>query len=149
MIQVISGSARNPRATELLQASHALMLSLFPPESCHFLSIDALCTPDIQFYEGQIDGHTQGCCALAHRNGYGEVKSMFIDPAARGSGLSDALMTHLITEARAAALPALRLETGSILYAAHKVYQRHGFDFCGPFGNYTEHPDSLFMEKSL
>jgi putative acetyltransferase len=43
----------------------------------------------------------------------------------------------------------LRLETGSLLYSAHKVYARHEFMICGPFGDYKEAEFSIFMEKSL
>ncbi len=146
---VVVGNPHAPESTALLQASHALMLSLFDPESCHFLSIDALCVPEITFFEGRIDGVTRGCCAIARKDGYGEIKSMFVDPTCRGAGLADAMLETIFALARDEGIPMLKLETGNVLTAAHKVYQRHGFSFCGPFGNYVEHPDSLFMEKPL
>ena len=37
---------RGKAATALLQASHALMTSLYPAEDNHYLSIDALCRPE-------------------------------------------------------------------------------------------------------
>lgn len=86
MIDVTQGDPRDPGATALLRASHALMQSLFPTEDNHYLSIDALCAPDIRFFTARRDGATVGCGALALRPGYGELKSMFVDPAARGSG---------------------------------------------------------------
>ncbi|NVO28715.1 GNAT family N-acetyltransferase [Donghicola sp. C2-DW-16] len=148
-ITVIEGNPRNPRSTALLQASHALMQSLYDPTSCHFLSIDALCVPTITFFEAQVDGMTLGCAALSLKGDYAEVKSMFVDPAARGQGLGDHLMLRLIQQARAQGLAWMRLETGTGLDAAHALYHRHGFTNSGPFGDYREHPDSVFMELPL
>ncbi|MDJ0629633.1 MAG: GNAT family N-acetyltransferase [Rhodobacter sp.] len=150
MITVEKGDPRDPEAIALLQASHAMMQSLFPAEDNHYLGIEELCAPDIRFFVARREGATIGCAALALRNGYGEVKSMFIDPAARGSGTADLLMQRLDTEARTHGLPVLKLETGNSLHAAHRVYARHGFAECGAFGDYPEDAgSSIFMEKRL
>ncbi len=143
------GDPRDPQATALLQASHALMESLFPPEDNHFLSIDALCTPDIHFFIAREAETVLGCAALANKEEYGELKSMFVDEAARGKGAADALMRQLEDHARSLKLPMLKLETGNLLHAAHKMYQRHGFSLCQPFDDYTVNETSLFMEKHL
>lgn len=140
---------RHPGPKALLEASHALMESLFPPESNHYLSIDALCIPSITFLVAKEDGKTLGCGALANKGDYGEIKSMFVDPAARGKGIANQLMQALETTARDQGLPMMRLETGHLLKAAHKLYAKHGFTYCSPFGEYTEDPNSIFMEKAL
>lgn len=140
---------RDPQAIALLQASHALMQDLFAPEDNHFLSIDALCGPGITFlgaYEGE---GLLGCAALAARPGYGEVKSMFVDPDARGRGVAAALLDRLEAEARGRDLTVLRLETGDALVAAIRAYTRHGFAIRGPFGDYAANDSSVFMEKVL
>ena len=135
-------------AKALLEASHALMESLFPPEDNHYLSIDALCVPDIAFYLAKTPD-VIGCAALKTKDGYGEIKSLYVDEAARGTGAADALMDALEAEARAQGLPVIKLETGNLLHAAHKLYARHGYTSCGPFGDYFDSPSSLFMEKTL
>ncbi|QIE54729.1 GNAT family N-acetyltransferase [Pikeienuella piscinae] len=140
---------REPAATALLEASHALMRALFPAETNHFLSIDALCAPDIRFFLAEGDRDALGCGALALRDGYGEIKSMFVAPEARGTGAGAAILNRIEDEARAAGLPCLRLETGDRLHAAHRLYLRCGFGFRGPFGAYSAAPESLFMEKPL
>jgi putative acetyltransferase len=140
----------DPReAQALLEASHAMMLELFTPDSNHFLSLDALAAPDIKFFVARLDGNTVGCGALAARDGYGEIKSMFVDPEARGTGVAAGLMGQLEAEAIAQGLEMIRLETGNLLEAAQALYRRHGFAVCGPFGDYSEHPHSVFMEKRL
>ena len=149
MIEVTPGDPRTPGATRLLQASQALMQSLFPAESNHYLSFDALCTPQIRFFTAVEDGMILGVGALAIKDGYGEVKSMFTDETARGRGIADMVLTRIVEKARALKLPVLRLETGHSLHAAHRLYHRHGFENRGPFGDYPDDPNSIFMEKPL
>ncbi|MDJ0823921.1 MAG: GNAT family N-acetyltransferase [Rhodobacter sp.] len=149
MITVSPGDPRDPAATALLAQSHALMQSLFPAEDNHYLEVSDLCAPDIRFFVARDDGKTIGCAALALREGYGELKSMFVDPSNRGSGAADALMHRLEQEARAQGLTDLKLETGNTLHAAHRVYTRHGFTPCGPFAQYEANASSLFMAKRL
>jgi len=149
MIEVVRGDPRDAQAAALLKASHALMQSLFPPEDNFFLSIDDLCTPAIRFFVARDGEETLGTGALAIKDGYGEVKSMFTAEIARGRGVAEAILRRIEQEARAEGLPRLMLETGNVLHAAHRLYQRCGFAFRGPFGEYPEAASSVFMEKSL
>lgn len=142
-------SPREAGATALLTASHAYLQSLYPPEDNFFLSIDDLCSPTIAFFVAERHGQGIACAALATKDGYGEVKSMFTDPAVRGAGTGSVLMEVLEAEARAQGLPRMALETGDDLFPAHRLYERHGFQRCGPFGDYTEGVHSVFMEKWL
>lgn len=143
------GDPRAPQARALLEASHALMESLFPPEDNHYLSIDALCVPEVQFYIARDGDATLGCGAFKDMGTYAEVKSMFTADAGRGKGIASAILTRIETDARASGFQHLRLETGNTLHAAHRLYARHGFEPCGPFANYTANETSLFMEKDL
>ena len=149
MLIIEQGDPRDPQATALLQASHALMERLFPPEDNHYLSIDALCTPDIRFFIAREGDAVLGCAALADKGDYGEMKSMFVSEDARGKGVADALIRQLEDYARELDLPVIRLETGDLLHAAHRLYERHGFVKCAPFGDYVVNKTSVFMEKRL
>lgn len=149
MIIVEKSDPHHPQATALLKQSHALMESLFPPEDNFYLDIDQLCAPDIHFFAAREGDQIFGTGALKIKEGYGEVKSMFVDEAARGKGIADALMRAIEDAAIDAKLPMLKLETGNVLYAAHKLYRRHGFTDCGVFGDYVEANSSIFMEKAL
>jgi putative acetyltransferase len=83
--------------------------------------------------------------------GHGEIKSMHTAEAARGRGVGSALLRQIMAEARAAGLRRLSLETGSWPYflPARALYARHGFVECGPFGDYREDPNSIFMTIQL
>ncbi|EPX79574.1 GNAT family N-acetyltransferase [Salipiger mucosus] len=142
-------SPRDPHATALLRASHALMESLFPPEENHFLDIDALCDPSVTLYGAREDDVLLGCAALARAEGYAEVKSMYVAPEARGIGVARRLLMHLERVAAEDGIPLLRLETGDRLGAAVSLYEREGFLRRGPFGNYQANGSSLFYEKPV
>ena len=149
MIVVESTTPRASGTQDLLELSHALMLSLFSPESCHFLDLDALEADNIHLFAAREGRDMLGTGALAIKDGYGEVKSMFTLEAARGKGVGAALLRQVEDTAREHGLTTLKLETGDTLHAAHRLYERHGFSFCGPFGEYKDVPESLFMEKDL
>ncbi len=139
-----------PDTRALLQASHDLMRTLFPSEANHFLSVEGLCQPDVSFFSAKDGESTLGCAALANRGDYGELKSIFVDPDARGRGIAEALLQQIKAEAVRQNLPVLRLETGTGLDAAHRLYERHGFRDCGAFGTYEANaPFSRYMELTL
>ncbi|WP_380054819.1 GNAT family N-acetyltransferase [Falsihalocynthiibacter sp. SS001] len=148
-VTIEKGDPRDPRALTLLTAHHALMQSLFPAESNHYLSAGALCAPEVTFLIAREGEAFLGCGALANKGVYGEIKSMFVADNARGKGVANKLLTSLIAAAQEASLPKLYLETGNTLHAAHKLYEKQGFDYCGPFGDYAADPLSLFMERAL
>ena len=148
-IEVRTADPKSKEGTALLTASHAYLASLYPPEHMFALSIEELCTPSITFWIAWDGAEPLGCVALARKCGYAEVKSMFVDPAKRGRGAGEALVTALDAAARAEAITKLCLETGDDLYPAHRLYRRLGFKDCGPFGDYADGPHSVFMEKPL
>ena len=149
MIDVGPASPRDPGAQALLEQSHALMRRLFSPEDNHFLSLDELEGDDIRFFAARDGETTLGTGALAIRDGYGEVKSMFTAEAARGRGVAALILAVIEREARDLGLPLLRLETGQGLDQAHRLYIRAGFTPRGPFGDYPMADSSIFMEKAL
>jgi len=147
--RVVPADPTAPGTAARLAESHALMQSLFAPEDNFHLDTAALCAPDIRFFAA-FDGETcLGTGALLLRDGYGEVKSMFVAEAARGRGVADVILRRIETEARAQGLTSLKLETGKGLDAAYRLYARHGFTRCGPFGSYPDAPASVFLQKRL
>ena len=61
------------------------------------------------------------------------------------------MLVHLMATARARSWRRLSLETGSAaaFAPAHALYARHGFAPCGPFGDYSADPFSIFMTRAL
>jgi len=148
-VTITQGDPRAASSQALLSASHELMQALFPPESNHYFSVEDLLSPDVLFFVADLEGVIAGCGALVLRTGYGEVKSMFVDPASRGAKVGTKLLDRIESEARARNLPCLRLETGDKLAAAQRLYLAQGFVHRGPFGDYPTDRNSVFMEKTL
>ena len=149
MITINYADPRHPEIKALLIQSHALMQSLYSEEENHYLSVEALCKKDVCFFAAQIQGAYVGCAALALKEGYGEMKSMFVDPHHRGKGVAKVLMAALEREAISLGVDLMRLETGEMLKEAITLYTKFGFTRRGPFGDYRDDPASVFMEKSL
>ncbi|MEM6587527.1 MAG: GNAT family N-acetyltransferase [Pseudomonadota bacterium] len=149
MIIVEEADPRSPGPRALLEASHALMKEMFPPEENYFLDIEELCDPDVAFFAARRGDKTLGTGALAMKGKYAEVKSMFTSPEARGKGVAAAILRALEDTARARNIAMLKLETGDPLDAAVRLYERAGFTRCAIFGDYAPNSSSVYMEKPL
>jgi putative acetyltransferase len=128
------------------------MYATSPADSVHALDLDALLKPDVTFWTAWSDGELLGCGALKELNPReGELKTMRTTLAARGRGVGAGMLTHLLDEATARGYERVSLETGTQPYfaAARRLYARHGFVRCGPFGDYVEDPFSTFMTRTL
>lgn len=136
-----------------LIAIHAqTMLASSPPESCHFLPIDGLRQPSVSVWSMWEDGALIGCGALKDLgNGEGEIKSMHTRAHLRGRGIGRLMLEHILGVARARGYTGLWLETGSMdaFIPARRLYESYGFYYCGPFGDYAEDPNSVFMRLQM
>jgi len=148
-------SRESPLGPDLghLMARHtADMHAETPPESIHMLDASALAAPGIAFFVMRAEGAPIGMGALKRLDAAtGEVKSMQILAEWRGRGLSRRMLDHLMAEAVARGLTCLMLETGSQpgFAAARGLYARAGFAVCGPFADYREDPNSVYMTRSI
>lgn len=128
------------------------MYATSPPESVHALDLDALRAPDISFYSAW-DGETLLGCGALRDLGYGhlEIKSMRAARDQRGRGTGAAILRHLLDEAVRRGGVRISLETGVEPYfePARRLYLRHGFVECPPFGDYLPDPNSVFMTREL
>jgi putative acetyltransferase len=138
---------RDAAVRPLLAALDAYLGTLYPPESNHILDIERLAQPDIRFFVASLAGVALGCAALRLHAEYGEVKRLYVDPAARGLGLGRQLLARLEATACELGLPLLRLETGIHQPEAIGLFRAAGFVERGPFGAYGPDPLSLFMQK--
>ncbi len=142
-----------PDVVSLLEEHLADMYATSPPESVHALDLAALLRPEITFVTARDgDGTLLGCGALKRLDdGHGELKSMRTTAAARGRGVAAAVLEHLLVLATERGHTRVSLENGPQEYfaAARRLYGRHGFVECGPFGDYSLDPHSVFMTREL
>ena len=151
-IIVQQANLETPEFADLIQAHANLMLSLSPPGSCHFLPMDGLRDPSVSVWEMRDGTTLVGCGALKELSiRHGEVKSMHTVSSHRGGGLGRRMLEHILQEARRRGYTKLSLETGSMdgFRPSRKLYQSCGFEFCPPFAEYAEDPNSVYMTLSL
>ena len=141
-------SAIHALLNEHLQNMHELS----PPDSVHALNLEKLRAPDITFWTAWENGLLLGCGALKELDArHGEIKSMRTPMAHRRKGAGRAILAHIIEVAKGRFYERLSLETGSAeaFKPAQKLYESFGFTYSGPFGDYTEDPNSVFMTLRL
>jgi GNAT superfamily N-acetyltransferase len=101
------------------------------------------------------DGRAVGCGAVqafgldSEHPGDGELKRMYVLPAARGRGFARTLLTGLEDVARAAKHPALRLSTGELQPEAIALYESSGYLRTTPWGKYVDQPLTRCYAKVL
>jgi putative acetyltransferase len=149
-IAIALESPRRPDVTVLIDRLDAYLVSLYPAESNHLLDIEALADGSVRFFVGRQRGEALGCGALRiDVTGYGEVKRMFVLPAARGLKIGKRILQRIEDQARAEGINYLRLEAGIRQPEALGLYRSAGFIEREAFGDYKPDPLSVFMEKAL
>jgi putative acetyltransferase len=152
MISVQTDSPMRADVQLLLDEHLSDMYATSPADSVHALDHSGLADADITFYTAREHGFLVGCGALKHlSDDEAEIKSMRTAAPARRRGVANLLLAWIIDEARTRGYERLSLETGTVDYfaAARRLYQRHGFEECAPFGTYASDPYSTFMSLAL
>ena len=134
----------------LIAALDAYQDTLYPPESRHALDLVSLKQPNVVFVVARdATRRAIGCGAIVLHAAQGELKRMYVAPAARGQGAAKAILALLETQARAAGCRLLRLETGPYQPEALHLYAQCGYRRCAVFAPYRDDPLSVFMQKTL
>lgn len=142
----------DPLVRPLIETHLAHSQTAAPQASDHSIDVQALGAPDIRFWAAFDGPDAIGCCALKPLpDGTSEIKSVHVAAAARRRGVAQALMQHLITQARQDNIAELVLETGSNdeYAAARGLYENLGFLTCPPIFGYVADPNSIFMRLPL
>jgi putative acetyltransferase len=93
-------------------------------------------------------GTAFGCIAPRVGHSIGEVKRLYVQPAARKGGWGRRLVEALLAEARAAGYRELKLDTLDWMTDARRLYARHGFRECAAYYD-NPLPGVVYMERAL
>ena len=151
-MQIREDDLTGERIAAFLREHLENMHDITPPESIHALDLDGLRVPEITFWSAWEGEELLGCGALKELDANsGEVKSMRTVVAHRGKGVGSRLLEHIIAAAERRDYERLYLETGAMpeFAPARALYLRYGFEVGGPFAEYTDDPNSVFMAKKL
>jgi DNA-binding MarR family transcriptional regulator/GNAT superfamily N-acetyltransferase len=76
----------------------------------------------------ELDGRRAGCVLCVHHDdATAKLRTLLVEPEARGHGLGGRLVQQVIDHARARGYETLTLWTNDVLAAARRIYQRAGF----------------------
>lgn len=123
-----------------------------PAESVHALPAERLREDDVTFYAAWSEGCLAGCGALKSlAPGHGEIKSMRVAPEFLGKGVGEAILLHLLAQARNRGCSRVSLETGkgAAFDPALRLYAKHGFSPCPPFADYVADGFSQCLSRAL
>lgn len=141
-----------PEIAGLLQEHVDDMRRTSPPESTHVLELDELRKPEITFWCCWNGDRIAGCGALKELSAdHAEIKSMRTAAEFRRQGVGNKILQHMLEYAKGKGHSRVSLETGSMEFfdAAQKLYLNAGFEVCGPFADYVEDPNSIYMTMEI
>lgn len=137
-------------ARMLIEELEAHLEPYYPKTSRHGYSVEKLLQQEVAFFVTRHDGIPAGCGGVQfYGDEYGEIKRMFVRPQFRSLGLAQLMLRHLEDYAREQGVYLLRLETGIHQKDAIRLYEKWGFQYIPPFGEYVEDPLSRFFEKQI
>lgn len=149
-MRIVVDNLEGQEIIAFLQEHLAEMRSASPPESVHALDLSGLRKPDITFWTLWLDSELAGCGALKELSrDHGEIKSMRTAHRHKRKGIAASMLRHILEEATRRGYRRLSLETGSQPHfgPARALYASFGFQRCGPFGDYVDDPNSVFMTR--
>ena len=95
-----------------------------------------------------------GCaCVRTIRPSLAEIKRVYVRPSGRGRGTARALIQTIIADLRGAGYRSIRLDTGTFMTAAQKLYRSLGFADIEPYDESETPKDqwqhAIFLELTL
>lgn len=151
-MNIVVDDLSGPQIAEFLREHVQEMRAITPLESKHALDLDGLRAPGVTFWSVLDGDAVVGCGAIARLDvDHAELKSMRTASGRKRSGIASLLMAHILTEATRMGFTRLSLETGAgeFFLPARKLYEKFGFGYCAPFGDYRPDPNSVFMTRTL
>ncbi|MEM9738377.1 MAG: GNAT family N-acetyltransferase [Pseudomonadota bacterium] len=151
-MQIHEVVAQHPDIQKLIAIHRAFCDAVSPETACFAVTTDSPELDRFRYWLAMGNEKAIGCIGLnCLDDTHGEVKTMHVLQEARGTGAGDALIEHLVAQARRSGLARLSLETGTSedFAPSRRLYERHGFEACAPLAEYKEHPFSHFMTLAL
>jgi putative acetyltransferase len=143
-------SPDQPEVIELIADLDAYQDTLYPAEARYALDLSALKKSNVIFAVARDSGNVAiGCGAVVVSEKNGELKRMYVRPENRSQGVAQEVLKNLELSAAERGCENLFLETGPYQPEALAFYGKQGYKRTGPFGEYPEHPLSVFMYKAL
>ena len=136
----------------LLDEHLAFARAVTPPGHVHALGANALSRADVTFFAARRFGSLLAVGALRRLDdGHAEIKAMHTAASARGRGIGEGMVRHILDVAGGRGHERVSLETGTYpaFEPARRLYERLGFERCPPFAEYSDNPFSICMTRAV
>lgn len=142
--------AKDPALLHLISQLDDYLYSRYPAEEVFGVDLNDQAVQDVVFVTAYIDDVAVGCGAYRPLDkDSAELKRIYVDNSYRKRGIASKILTWLEQEAQLAGYSTLRLETGPEQPESIALYEKCGFYYIEPFGEYIHCPSSICMEKKL
>lgn len=149
-IEFTSTALDAPESLELIEAVQQEYVVRYGGRDVTELAVAEFSPPQGIFVVGRDAGQPVACGGVRLVDGdVGELKRMYVVPAARRRGIARALLRHLEHEARTLGATRLRLETGLNQPEAIALYASAGYVDTEPFGHYAGARLARHLGKNL
>lgn len=144
-IRVSEEEFDSPASRPLMSAYVAEIKAMYPdwtPDIPPRMIAGDVDPPHGRWLVAYLDGQPVGCGGLKRiEERAGEIKRIYVVPAARGSGVARALLARLEAAARAAGYEVVRLDTGPKQEASVALFTSSGYE---PIGDYNGNPVAAY-----
>lgn len=151
-MRIVRDDLTHPDVIALLEFHLRSAFENSPPGSVFALDLTGLRDPAVTLWSAWDGEDLLGLGALKQLGtDHGELKSMRTAPAHLRKGVAAEMLDHLVKEGRARGYKRLSLETGSNepFAPARALYERAGFEPCGPFADYVDTDFSRYYRLEL
>jgi GNAT superfamily N-acetyltransferase len=149
-LEFTTAALDSPDSLELIEAVQLEYVVRYGGRDVTELAVAEFSAPQGIFVIGRDAGQPVACGGVRLvEPGVGELKRMYVVPAARRRGIARALLDHLEGEARELGATRLRLETGLHQPEAIALYASSGYVAAEPFGHYAGAPLARHLSKDL
>jgi len=149
-VEIKQISPTNNEVQKLFMLLDTHNMTHVPLEACHLTQPSELEKVSSILFGIFDDKKLCGMGGLRFFGDYAEVTRMFVLEEHRGKGLATRLLDELENEAIRRKKSFLRLETSNRFENAYRLYLKHGFNLCEPFGEYAHATyQHSYMEKAI
>jgi len=158
-VRIVRRSLEHPDAVALCDAVQAEYMMLYGGPDTSPMRPEQFVPPAGSFLVGYLDDRPAGSAAWRRLTAVqaasalvtAEIKRVFVDPSSRRRGLARELMLALETDAHAAGVKRLVLETGPMQPAAILLYRDLGYTATdgGTWSEYAGRPNVVILEYLL
>ena len=152
MIEIREDDLKGEGTRALLAYHLGQMRADSPPEHAFALDLSGLQAPGITVWTAWIDDTVVGVGAMRLFGAHdAEIKSMRTHPDHLRKGVANAVLVHIIGQAKRRGLKRLSLETGSgpTFEPALALYRAHGFTDGEAFSDYVRSDFNQFLHLRL